>query len=267
MKTLLLLSTLFFLSCSSREGTLALPETIEEAVMSGYRTSSNKERDVYRHPVETLEFFGLTPEMTVLEISPGKGWYMEILAPLLTEKGQYMMGVPLPDKPYFKEYLEMIDGWKTKHPNVAAKMKSFIFTSTNMQMPPDNSVDMILTFRNVHNWIAEKSAEKAFHAFFKALKPGGVLGVVDHRALPEQEDPFSKSGYVREQDVIELAINAGFRLAGTSEINANPKDTKDYPAGVWTLPPTLKLGEKDRDKYLTIGESDRMTLKFVKPRD
>jgi len=140
----------------------------------------------------------------------------------------------------------------------------FFFTF-GVQMPKDNSADMVLTFRNVHNWMMANGEAEAFKAFYKVLKPGGVLGVVEHRALPSQEDPLAKSGYVREQDVIEMAIKAGFRLAATSEINANPKDTKNHPEGVWTLPPSLKLGETNRDKYMQMGESDRMTLKFIKP--
>lgn len=126
---------------------------------------------------------------------------------------------------------------------------------------------MVVTFRNVHNWMTAKGEEQAFKAFYDVLKPGGILGVVEHRALPTQEDPLAKSGYVREQDVIELAARAGFKLVGSSEINANAKDTKDHPEGVWTLPPALKLGDKNREKYLAIGESDRMTLKFMKPKN
>ena len=266
MKTLLLLSALFLISCSSKSDPLAIPETLEEAVATGYRSPENKKRDVYRHPVETLKFFGIQPEMTVLEISPGKGWYMEILAPYLAEKGQYIMAIPPADRPYFKVNEEILNAWKAKYPQVSKNMKSVLFSSSTMKLPPENTVDMVLTFRNVHNWMSEKAAQKAFDAFYKTLKPGGVLGVVEHRAPPEQEDVFAKSGYVREQDVIELAINAGFRLVGSSEINANPEDTKNHPEGVWTLPPTLKLGDKDRDKYLSIGESDRMTLKFIKPK-
>lgn len=266
MKTLLLVSALFVISCSSKPDPLAIPETLEEAIETGYRSPENKKRDVYRHPVETLKFFGIQPEMTVLEISPGKGWYMEILAPYLTEKGQYIMATPPADKPYFKANEEILNAWKAKYPQVSKNMKSVMFSSTNMKLPPENTVDMVLTFRNVHNWMTDKAAQKAFDAFYKTLKPGGILGVVEHRASPEQEDVFAKSGYVREQDVIELAINAGFRLVGSSEINANPRDTKNHPEGVWTLPPALKLGDKDRDKYLSIGESDRMTLKFIKPK-
>lgn len=268
MKTLFTLTLLLLVSCSTKKDTLKIPETIEEAVSSGFRSPENKLRDRYRHPVETLKFFGLKPEMTVIEITPGKGWYMEILAPLMAEKGQYIMAVPAPaQKPYEIANEKAINEWKAKYPQVGDKMKYVLFTDMKIQLPEDGSVDMVLTFRNIHNWMAQKFARDAFEAFYKALKPGGVLGIVEHRALPDQKDDlFAKSGYVKEQDVIEMAITAGFRLVGSSEINANPKDTKDYPEGVWSLPPTLKLGEKDRDKYLAIGESDRMTLKFVKPK-
>lgn len=269
MKFLLFASLVALSSCSSQKDPLKLPETIEEAVLeSNYRDPANKARDVYRHPVETLKFFGLTPEMTVVEVSPGKGWYMEILAPLLAENGKYIMAMPVADKPYFKANEELINSWKAKYPKVGPKMETAIFSPpSKIVFPKDESADMVLTFRNVHNWMTAKGEAKAFEAFYKVLKPGGILGVVEHRALPSQEDPLAKSGYVREQDVIELAAKAGFRLVATSEINANPKDTKEYPEGVWTLPPTLKMGEKNREKYLAIGESDRMTLKFIKPKN
>ncbi|WP_408098651.1 class I SAM-dependent methyltransferase [Peredibacter sp. HCB2-198] len=268
MKYLLL--SLLLVACSSKRdpNTLELPETIAEAVDTGYRTPENRERDKYRHPVETLNFFGLKPEMTVVEVAPGTGWYMEILAPFLANKGRYIMASPVADKPYFKANEEKINAWKAKFPNVAPKMESAIFSPpSKIVFPADGTADMVLTFRNVHNWMMAKGEDQAFNAFYKVLKPGGVLGVVEHRALPTQEDPLAKSGYVREQDVIEMATKAGFKLVATSEINANPKDTKNHPEGVWTLPPTLKLGDKDREKYLSIGESDRMTLKFIKPKN
>lgn len=268
MKYLLLSTLILFTACSSQKDPLKIPESIEEAVDSGYRTPSNKPRDQYRHPVETLKFFGLTPEMTVLEISPGQGWYMEILAPLLVENGKYIAAMPVADKPYFVKNEEMINNWKARYPQVANHMETVTFSPpTTIKFPPNNSVDLVVTFRNVHNWMLAKGAEQAFKAFYDVLKPGGILGVEEHRASPDHEDPLAKSGYVREQDIIELAAKAGFKLVGSSEINANPKDTKDHPEGVWTLPPTLKMGEKNKDKYLAIGESDRMTLKFVKPKN
>jgi predicted methyltransferase len=266
MKYVFLASLILVGACSSKKDPLKLPESIEEAVSSGYRSPENLPRDIYRHPTETLKFFGITPEMTVIEVAPGQGWYMEILAPLLAEEGHYIMAIPVADKPYFKANEEKINAWKTRYPKVSSKMESGIFSPpSNIVLPPNNTADMVLTFRNVHNWMMAKGEKEAFRAFYNVLKPGGILGVVEHRALPTQEDPLAKNGYVREQDVIELAAQAGFRLVATSEINANPKDTKNHPEGVWTLPPNLKLGEKDKAKYLAIGESDRMTLKFIKP--
>lgn len=268
MKYLLMGLLVLGSACSTKKDpqTLELPETISEALETGYRSPENKERDKYRHPVETLEFFGITPEMTVVEVAPGAGWYMEILAPYLTSKGRYIMAMPIADKPYFKANEENINSWKARFPQVAQKMETVVFSPPHkIVFPPNGSADLVLTFRNVHNWMMAKGESEAFAAFYNVLKPGGILGVVEHRALPTQEDPLAKSGYVREQDVIEMATKVGFRLLATSEINANPKDTKNHPEGVWTLPPTWKLGEKDRDKYLSIGESDRMTLKFMKP--
>lgn len=268
MKFLLCLLPLLTISCSTKKDPLAIPETIEEAVESGYRSSENKVRDRYRHPVETLKFFGLKPEMTVVEISPGKGWYMEIIVPFVAEKGRYIMAVPVADKPYFKANEEILEAWREKYPKVGKNIEVVRFSPPKtIEFPPKNSADMVLTFRNVHNWMTANGEKEAFKAFYDVLKPGGVLGVVEHRALPTEEDPLAKSGYVREQDVIEMAVKAGFRLAGTSEVNANPKDTKNHPAGVWTLPPSLRLGDTDREKYLSMGESDRMTLKFVKPEN
>lgn len=268
MKFLLLLLPLILIGCSSKKDPLKLPETLEEALESGYRSPENVKRDGYRHPEDTLKFFGLAPEMTVVEISPGKGWYMEILAPYLASKGKYIMAIPVADKPYSKANEKVLDDWLAKYPQVGKKVEKVRFSPpSTIKFPPNNSADMVLTFRNVHNWMTARGERQAFKAFYNVLKPGGVLGVVEHRALPSQEDPLAKSGYVKEQDIINLAVKAGFRLAGSSEINANPKDTKNHPEGVWTLPPSLKLGNQDREKYLKIGESDRMTLKFIKPKN
>lgn len=237
----------------------ALPTTVREAVNSPYRTPANIVRDQYRHPVETLEFFGLAPEMTVVEITPGAGWYTEILAPYLAAKGQYIAASTDLHPGY--------SAWIAQNPEIVVKMKTTGFKPPqDLDIAPAGSADMVLTFRNVHNWMSKGSEKAVFAAFFKALKPGGILGVVEHRANPKSKrDPKAKSGYVLEKDVIRMAKAAGFKLVAQSEINANPKDTKDYPEGVWTLPPVLKLKDQDREKYLAIGESDRMTLRFVKP--
>jgi predicted methyltransferase len=241
----------------------ALPTTLDEALTSSFRTSENLKRDVFRHPRETLIFFGLKPDMTVVEIVPGTGWYAEILAPLLATHGQYLAAVsdlnPKPD--------DQFANWLLAHPKVAGKIKTGKFKPPgDVDFAPPGSADMVLTFRNIHNWMSKGAEQAAFKAFFKALKPGGVLGVVEHRENAKKKQiPLAKTGYVREDYVINLAKKAGFKFDTKSEINANPKDTKDYEKGVWTLPPTYTLGDKDRAKYEAIGESDRMTLRFIKP--
>lgn len=237
------------------------PTTVEAAVGNPVRNTENVKRDRYRHPVETLNFFGVKPDMTVVEVIPGKGWYTEILAPLLNSHGQYVGAVSLP--PDMKE--DPAAAWITAHSDIAGNAKTVSFAPP-AEMVPAGTADMVLTFRNVHNWMGAGKAQEAFRTFYKALKPGGILGVTEHRANKNAKfDPKAKSGYVREADVIKFAKKAGFKLDQRSEINANPQDTKDYPQGVWTLPPTLKLKDQDREKYLAIGESDRMTLRFVKP--
>jgi predicted methyltransferase len=269
MKNLLLVSLAFAFGCASKpvavEPTLPVfPSTLEEALNSTYRSAANKERDKYRHPEETLKFFGLTPQMTVIEIAPGAGWYAQILAPYLAPQGQYVAAA-VPTSVYAggQKFLDWVDA----NPELKAKIKIVDFAPPSMvNLGADNSADMVLTFRNVHNWMSNKGEKAAFKAFFKVLKKGGTLGVVEHRANPKaKKDASAKSGYVPEADVIKMAKAAGFKLVEKSEINANPKDTKDYAKGVWTLPPTFALGEQDKAKYLEIGESDRMTLKFVKP--
>ena len=235
-----------------------LPTTLAEALTSAYRTPANVERDRYRHPAETLTFFGLKPEQTVVEVEPGAGWYTEILAPYLSVRGHYVAAIN-------PKYLGAVD-WLKAHPTVGAKATTLEFSRGGAApLAADGTADLVLTFRNCHNWIGDGSAKTAFKAFFRALKPGGILGVVDHRA-PAKGRVDAQSGYVRERDVIALAQGAGFKLDARSEINANPKDTTVHPHGVWSLPPSLKGGDVDRDKFTGIGESDRMTLRFVKPK-
>ncbi|CAN5670885.1 class I SAM-dependent methyltransferase [soil metagenome] len=265
-------------ACSSTSKTTApkaaaarvLPTSLEEAVAStSYRTTENTARDKYRHPVETLNFFGIKPSMTVVEISPGNGWYAEILAPYLAPAGHYIAALPVPspeNKMATDMYTKVVD-WLKERPEL---MKSSTLTAfsppSKVEVAPEGSADMVLTFRNVHNWMSQGAEQAAFNGFFKALKHGGTLGVVEHRANGKtKHDSKAKSGYVSEKDVMKIAKKAGFKFEASSELNANSKDTKNYPEGVWTLPPTLRLKEKDQAKYLEIGESDRMTLKFVKP--
>lgn len=244
---------------------------LTQALNAEHRSAANRARDRYRHPKETLQFLGLQPWMTVVEVWPSSGWWTEILAPLLAERGKYYAAyyaTEWADTPeYMKAREKAFDDMVAANPAVYGKLiKTKLLAPQFVDIAPAGSADMVLTFRNVHNWAKAGNAQAMFDAFFVALKSRGVLGVKDHRAksgtsLAEQ----IKSGYLTEDYVIEVARKAGFELAEKSEVNANPLDTKDYPEGVWTLPPTLRMKEKDRDKYLAIGESDRMTLKFVKP--
>ena len=214
--------------------------------------------------METLLFFGIRDDMTVVELSPEAGWYSRILAPFLKNSGKLYLAVGDADAMAGgvagKLELEFL-----KNADVYGKPKFTVLAKGTYDVAPPGSADLVLTFRNVHNWMDEGYANEVFRAAFRALKPGGVLGIVEHRAKPGQQDPKARSGYVAEAFVIELAESAGFRRVAASEINANPKDTKDYPKGVWALPPSYAAGNTDRSKYAAIGESDRMTLKFIKP--
>jgi predicted methyltransferase len=236
---------------------------IDKVLAGAHRSDINRARDVYRHPKETLAFFGVKPESTVVEVSPGAGWYTEVLAPLLRDKGQYSVAFPAASTRGLENFKKKL----AEHPNLYDKVVITPFgTPYKLDIKPQGGADVVLTFRNVHNWLNDGMAEKFFKSFYDALKPGGVLGVVEHRAKPGITiEQSKKSGYMTEAHVIELATAAGFKLDAKSEVNANPKDTKDYEKGVWTLPPVLTEGDKDRAKYQAIGESDRMTLRFVKP--
>jgi predicted methyltransferase len=237
-----------------------------DAVLAGsWRSEHDKARDVYRHPKATLQFFGLQPDKTVIEIIPGGGWYTEILAPLLRDNGHYIAAVPGGNGAEDRQDADALRAKFKADPAEYGKASVITYSPKAPVFGPPGSADMVLTFRNVHNWTMAGNAEAMFKAFYAVLKTGGTLGVVDHRAAPGASlDAIKGSGYLPTDYVIKLATDAGFKLDGQSEINANPKDTKNYPKGVWTLPPTLTLGDKDRDKYLAIGESDRMTLRFVK---
>jgi predicted methyltransferase len=241
-------------------------DTLRTRINDPQRGEANRARDVYRHPYETLSFFGLRDDETIVEIWPGGGaWWTEILAPWLHDHGHYVAALP-PDTASD----EALAGNKKFAARLASDAQRYGATQV-VSFPgggfvAPNSADAILTFRNLHNWMAAGKADAAFAQFYAALKPGGVLGIEDHRArtdLPEAAQ--LKSGYVREETAIALAEAAGFKLVARSEVNANPRDTKDYPEGVWTLPPTYRLKDQDRERYAAIGESDRFTLKFVKP--
>ncbi len=232
------------------------------AVDAPSRTAANVARDRYRYPAETLTFFGVKAVDTVVELWPGGGWYTEILAPYLSANGALQI---VPPAGRNDERIRT----KLAGDPVYAKVQVATFTVGQPTSIASGSADIVLTFRNVHSWLDSDNpiADQVFAEAFRILKPGGTLGVEEHR-LPEDANKAREttSGYVKVSTVRQLAEKAGFKFVEASEINANPKDTKDHPEGVWTLPPTLKLGDKDREKYLAIGESDRMTLKFVKPR-
>lgn len=248
-------------------------DSLQNAIAAKHRTASYAARDQYRHPVKTLEFFDIKPSMTVVEIWPGSGgWYTEILAPYLREKGKFYAAhfdAESSSKYYTSSRKKFIDKIESL-PEVYDVVEVTTFSPPEkLEIAPAASVNMVLTFRSVHNWYMrdgkDARVKAAFKAFYQALKPGGILGVVEHR-LPASR-PLSdqdSSGYMRQDYVIDMAKSVGFKLAATSEINANPQDTADHPKGVWTLPPTLSLKDEKREHYQSIGESDRMTLKFVK---
>lgn len=245
---------------------------VERWTTGPHRAAGHADRNVYRHPVKTLEFFGLEPTMTVVEIWPSGGWYTEILAPFLETSGKYYAaGFAMTAKrtPTWRKQMQRAFEKKlAAHPDLYG---SVVVTELSIpertEIAPPSTADMVLTFRNVHNWMKGDYAPQMFKAMFEALKPGGVLGVVEHRAKAGTSvEKMIESGYVTEAEVKRLAQGAGFRFAAASEVNANPRDTTDHPMGVWSLPPSLRLGDKDRKKYLAIGESDRMTLRFIKPK-
>ncbi len=248
----------------------ATAATLDRVLAGDHRAATNRARDIWRHPKETLTFFGFNQNMTVMEIWPGGGgWYTEVLAPALRANGHYIAASwdPKSDSKYVQENLKNYAAKLAARPDLYDRVKVAALQYPNELAPvPPGSVDMVLTFRNLHNWMSREAAEPMFAAFFAALKPGGILGFVEHRGSPDKpQDPLAKSGYVRVDYAIAIAEKAGFELVGRSEINANSKDTKDHPNGVWSLPPTYRGGDVDRAKYAAIGESDRFTLKFRKP--
>ena len=238
---------------------------LKEAVNGSWRSDANKARDPYRHPVETLEFFGIKPDMTVIELDPGGGWYTEILAPFLYADGHLIEATPPPRNGGPSKFEQKLKS----DPKVYGHVTKVIPFSPPKQVDlgPDNSADMVLTFRNAHDWLNDspQTLDAVFKAAFKVLKPGGVFGFTDHRAKPFADAVQSSKALHRipEDYIIEAGLRNGFRLAGASEINSNPKDPEDI--NIHRLPPDLSGPDAEHVKMKAIGESDRMTLRFVKP--
>ena len=245
----------------------AAAEAFAPLLTGPHRRPANVARDPHRHPAQTLAFFGVRADSTVVEILPGSaGYYMELLAPFLRDRGLYIAAGRDESAPpaYLQDHARLLERLRAE-PHLYGRVQVTRFNGDRHPIAPEGSADFVLTFRNLHNWMEQGSTDAVLRACHRALKPGGVLGVVDHRGRTDLPQPAQMaSGYVREDVAIATVERAGFRLDARSEINANPRDTKDHPEGVWTLPPTLRLKDRDREKYLAIGESDRFTLRFVK---
>lgn len=246
----------------------SMSAALDKAIAGPQRSAANSGRDVFRHPKETLQFCGLKAGQTVVEISPSAGWYTEVLAPALLKRGTYLAAHSNPAaSANAAKQVETFKAKLTSDPAYAEVKLTVFGKGVYDQIAPAKSADLLLTFRNVHNWYIGGFAPEAFKAFYDTLKPGGTLCLEEHR-LPESrtDEMMKSSGYMKVSAVKKLAADAGFKFVAESEINANPKDGADYPKGVWTLPPNYREGDTDRARYTAIGESDRMTLRFVKPK-
>ena len=250
------LTLLLIVSCNQANNDL------DEILHSDIRVESS-ERDKFRNPKDTLSFFKINPSQTVVELAPGGGWYTEILAPYLKDHGKLIAAHYNPEQgDYFKRSRDKYDA-KLASNEIYEQVEVVHLLESYGE---NGTADLVLTFRNLHNWIGREDIDTVLSSSYAVLKSGGLFGVVDHRAKPETSlEDMRKSGYMTEAYAIELIEKAGFKLVDSSEVNANPKDTKDHERGVWTLPPSLRLGDQDRDRYLEIGESDRFTLLFQKP--
>jgi predicted methyltransferase len=266
----------FVTACSLMIAVVTLPacaggiaDAINVIADGDHRSAEYKARNQFRHPGETLEFFGIRPDMTVVEISPGGGgWYSEILAPYLKDSGTYYAGSydPDSDSEYQQRNSQRYLDKLSQNPELYSKTIVTVFAPNKMQAAPTGSADMVLTFRNMHSLMRSDNQQAGMRAMHSYLKPSGVLGIVQHRGDPAvEQDLKAKTEYIHEDVIIELAESVGFVLEAKSEVNANPKDSKDHPEGVWNLPPSYRDGDQQRDKYQSIGESDRMTLRFRKP--
>ena len=262
---LALMSSCLVLAQTSTQNISA--DTFRPLLSAPHRSQANVVRDPYRHPAETLAFFGIQATSHVVEILPGSsGYYMEILAPWLKDKGSYIAASRDESLPqYIPDHQKLAQRLKDES-DLYSKVVVTQFRANRHPIAPPGSADVVISFRNLHNWMERNELQESLQAFYVALKPGGVLGIVDHRGRTDQTQSAQiSSGYVRQDVAIELIEQAGFKLQASSEINANPKDTKDYPEGVWALPPSYRMKDKDREKYTAIGESDRFTLRFIKP--
>ena len=242
---------------------------LAQVVGGAHRSAANKARDTHRHPLETLAFFGIEPHSTVVELWPFGGWYTEILAPYLRDQGVYYAAAmdPQSASPQELRYNESLNALLATRTDLYSRVRISVLAKNKMDIAPPQSADFILSFRNIHNWVWAGMEKDVFAAAYRALKPGGVLGIVEHRNNdPDFEPRVPGQAYVGEEYAVRLIESAGFKLVARSGINNNPRDTKDHPKGVWTLPPSYALGDVDRERYTAIGESDRFTLKFVKPK-
>lgn len=254
---------------SAGNDALAQDDGLAAAVAGVHRSAANRARDVWRHPLETLRFFGIRPEHTVVEIAPGAGWYTEILAPWLRGRGKLIAAHYARDdsSDYRRRGRSVFDAFLASRPDLYDRVQTVTLPTGSRfpSWPAGTSADAVVTFRNVHNWLTDGHLDQTLQAFASVLKPGGVLGVVDHRAPPNASiDWMSRSGYVSEELMEDRARAAGFRLAARSEINANPLDTRYHVNGVWSLPPSYRGGAVDRERFATIGESDRFTHRYVR---
>ena len=272
MKRLFIVVTSLVLASSAFAGPMSFSDRVAAGMEGEHRSESNSARDQYRHPLETLEFFGIENGMTVIEIWPGGGWYTEILAPAMRDHGKLIIATWDPEvegqSSYRYELPKAMAETFAQHPEVYDQVGVEYFSPPeSASLGEAGSIDVVVTFRNTHGWVNGGLAQDIFTEFARVLKPGGVLGVVQHRAVEGANLMVSaKNGYVPEAAVKEFATNAGLVFEMASEINANPKDSTDHPKGVWTLPPGYRLGDVDKEKYTAIGESDRMTLRFRKPQ-
>lgn len=268
VQSIVLMGIAVLAGCATSHSDGGSTAKLDSILTAEHRLAGHRERDRFRHPKETLQFFGLRDDMSVVEVWPGNGWYTEILAPLLKQHGTlYAAQLDPSGSAYAKQTVEAFQAKLDARPELFSNViVTTLAAAPTNEIAPPGSADMVLTFRNLHNWMMFGWERPALQAMFDALKPGGILGIVEHRGNPDRpQDPKAASGYVNEAYAIELIESVGFKLAGRSEINANPLDTKDYPKGVWTLPPSFAAGEAHRERYERIGESDRFTLKFVKP--